>query len=381
MRERRESLLFVAGEASGDLHGSKVVASLGSIAPDLRVYGVGGDRMRQAGAELTHHVRDFAMIGFAEVVRHVPRLKAAMDDILDQVAQRGTRAAVLIDYPGFNLALARRLRAVGVRVLYYISPQVWAWGEGRVRKIARVTDRVAVILPFEKEFYARRGVSVEFVGHPLMEEPEVARPRGPRTSISEPPLLGLLPGSRRQEIERHLPVMAGAASILEARLGSLSVRVGTAEAADPSVLAGMLAAAGRPQEEVLDPGETHRLMRDASALLVASGTATLEAACFGTPMVVVYKMSPLTHMLGRYLVKIPHIGLVNVVAGRKVVPELIQNSATPERMADAVVPYLTDADLAARTSSELLAVRNALGEPGASDRVARMALELAGVDV
>lgn len=377
MDERRDTLLFVAGEASGDLHGSKVVERIRSEAPDVRIYGVGGDRMRDAGMELSYHTRDFAVVGFTEVVRHVPRLKAAADDLVDLVDRRGTRAAVLIDYPGFNLALARRLRRRGVRILYYISPQVWAWGEGRVKRIARLTDRIAVILPFEREFYAERGVDVEFVGHPLLEEPEIARQRGPRTSISKPPLLGLLPGSRGHEIERHLPVMAEAAELLAGRLGALDVRVGTAEGVRPGELEGML---GRPtgRLKILGPGETHGLMRDASALLVASGTATLEAACFGTPMVVVYKMTPLTHGLGRMLVKVPHIGLVNVVAGRRIVPELIQNDATAAAMAEAVEPFLMDAELVSRTSADLLSVRDALGEPGASGRVAAMALELLG---
>ncbi len=375
MGHRSRSLLIVAGEASGDLHASKVVARLKELAPDIHIFGVGGDRMRAAGMELNYHSNDFAVVGLVEVIRHIPKLKHAMSGLLEAVSRRQTRLAVLVDYPGFNLVLARRLRAAGVKVFYYISPQVWAWDERRVRKISERTDAIAVILPFEKEFYAARGVDVDFVGHPLMDEPEIAASRVPKTVIPTRPVIGLLPGSRRGEIARHLPPMLGAVDILKHEFGEIDFRLAVAEGMAPEDLdvGGLPASHG---VEVLAPGSAHDLMSDATVLVVCSGTATLESACFGTPMVIVYRMSPLSYAIGRLLVKIPHIGLVNVVAGERVVPELVQADLTPERLAAGVSAYLKDPELYADASRRLLEVRGLLGGTGAGDRVARSILAM-----
>ena len=377
MSHRSRSLLFVAGEASGDMHASKVIAHLNELASDIRIFGVGGDLMRSAGMELTHHSSDFAVVGFAEVIRHIPRLKRAMRELLDMVSERQTRVAVLVDYPGFNLALARRLKAAGVKVFYYISPQVWAWDEGRVKKISGRTDRMAVILPFEKSFYADRGVDVDFVGHPLMDEPGIAAPRMPRAAAGARPLIGLLPGSRREEIARHLPPMLRAVRILRREFGEIDFKLGLSE----GMARQELDVGGDPAldgVEVMAPGGTHDLMAEASVLMVSSGTATLEAACFGTPMVIVYRTSPLSYRIGRLLVKISQIGLVNIVAGEEVVPELVQADLTPERLAASVSDYLKDERLYADTSRRLLGVRDLLGEPGAGEKVARSILAMMG---
>jgi len=377
MTDPRTSLLMVAGETSGDLHGSKVVARLRELAPDLRVFGVGGDRMGAAGMELDFHADDFAVVGLVEVLRLVPRLRRAMGELLRRVDERGAALAVLIDYPGFNLILAKRLKAAGVPVLYYVSPQVWAWGEGRVAKIARRVDRMAVVFPFERDFYAERGVDAQFVGHPLLEEPDIAQAPPAKTSIGDPPLLGLLPGSRRNEIRLHLPAMLDAARALKAELGALDVALGRAPGVDVAALeeAGDLADLG---VDVVPPENIHDLMRRSTALLVSSGTATLEAACLGTPMVVVYRMALLSYLAGRMLVRIPDIGLVNVVAGERIVPELVQGRVTAENLVREVRPFLTDREVLERTSERLLAVRGELGTPGASDRVARMVLDMMG---
>jgi lipid-A-disaccharide synthase len=373
MTDARRTVLFVAGEASGDLHAAKVVERLRQLDAGVAAFGVGGDRMREAGCELTYHSDDFAVVGLVEVLRHVPRLRAAMERLVALAVERGTRLAVLVDYPGFNLMLARRLRAVGVRVLYYISPQVWAWGEGRVRKIARRVDRMAVVFPFEVDFYRQRGVDVEFVGHPLLELAVLADP--PDAAAPAGTVLGLLPGSRRHEIERHLPAMLGAVSLLKRRIDGLTVRLGRAHGVTDELLAGN----GDPARlgvEICPPDAVHDVMRGSTALLISSGTATLEAACLGVPMVVVYRLAALTYVIGRALVRIPDIGLVNVVAGERVVPELVQAEVTPARMAEAVAPYLTDRELRQRTSGRLREVRRTLGEPGASSRVARMVIQM-----
>lgn len=379
MRERSQTVLIVAGEASGDLHASKVVSRLSELAPAVRPYGVGGDRMRDAGTELIYHSDDFAMVGLLEVVRHVPRLLRAMDHLVEAARSRETRLAVLVDYPGFNLALARRLKRAGIRILYYISPQVWAWGESRVGKLASRTDRVAVVFPFEETFLRERGVPAEFVGHPLLEEPALSAvcqsdDAGTPTGRAGP-VLGLLPGSRKHEIGRLLPRMLDAADLLRGDVPGLAVRLGRAVGVDDALLRASGDPAGRGVE-IVGPGRVHELMRTSTALLVSSGTATLEAACFGTPMVVVYRLSPLTYLAGRALVRIPDIGLVNVVAGERVVPELIQGEATAGRMAEEARPFLTDEALRARVSGRLSAVRHLLGGPGASEQVARMIVDM-----
>jgi lipid-A-disaccharide synthase len=377
MDDEKATVLLVAGEASGDLHGSKVVARLRDLAPGLRAYGVGGERMRSAGMEAVYRSEDFALVGFVEVLRHVPRLRAAMDDLVRLASLRKTRLAILIDYPGFNLILAKRLKTLGIRVLYYVSPQVWAWGAGRVRTIAERTDRVAVILPFEKAFYAERGVDVDYVGHPLLEEPALASLPVPKRASEAPPSVGILPGSRVQEIARHLPPMLGALRILRSEFPRLPARLGLARGIDAAMLTrfGDLPALG---VEIVPADGIYDLMRSSTALVVSSGTATLEAACLGTPMVIVYRMAGLSYVAGRALVRIPFIGLVNVVAGEKIVPEIIQREVTAERLARELRPFLTDPALVERTSKRLLEVRASLGAPGASDRVAMMALRMMG---
>jgi lipid-A-disaccharide synthase len=375
MADPTPSLLMVAGEASGDLHGSKVLARLRERAPELSVYGIGGDRMRSEGLNLLYHADDFAVVGLVEVLRHVPKLKAALDRTVRVTRSRGTRLAILIDYPGFNLVLAKRLKALGVRVLYYISPQVWAWGEGRVRTIARTVDRLAVAFPFEVDFYRKRGVAAEFVGHPLLEEPWVPEVEGPKAGLGDPPILGLLPGSRRQEIARHLPPMIGAARMLREGIPGLRVRLGLAHGFDPEIVEQYAAGGAAWIEPVASEGVPD-VLRTSTALLVASGTATLEAACAGTPMVVLYRVSPLTYLVGRMALRVPDIGLVNLVAGTRVVPELVQADVTAEALAREVRIYLTDPQRLRETSRRLLDVRAKLGTPGASGRVAAMALSM-----
>jgi lipid-A-disaccharide synthase len=375
MTDARRTVLFVAGEASGDLHAAKVVERLRGLSPGVRAFGVGGDRMGAAGCELVYHSDDFALVGLVEVLRHVPRLRRAMDRLVALAAERGTRLAVLVDYPGFNLMLAERLHRKGIRVLYYVSPQVWAWGEGRVRKIAERVDRMAVVFPFEVDFYRRRGVDVEFVGHPLLEEPALAG--WPDARAPATPTLGLLPGRRRHEVERLLPPMLDAVRLLRERVDGLVLRLGRAHGITEELLRENGDPAGLGVE-VLPPGAVHDVMRGSTALLISSGTATLEAACLGVPMVVVYRLAALSYLAGRALVRIPDIGLVNVVAGERVVPELVQGDATGSRMAAEVEPFLTDPALRERTSARLLDVRRRLGEPGASDRVARMVLDMMG---
>lgn len=374
------NLLIVAGEASGDLHGGRLVHALKTLAPECKIFGIGGEHMAREGMELLFHIRDMAVVGFTEVIRHLPFLRKVMRTLEEEIAARKPRVAILIDYPGFNLRLAERLRARGIKTLFYIAPQVWAWGAGRIPKMARLLDEMAVVFPFEVELFEKAGLPTTFVGHPLLEglQPQLARADFFQRCAFEAgrPLLGLLPGSRAHEIERLLPVMIATAQLLKTRLPQLQIGVAQAPSLPRSLYERYLS---DPAIQLID-NATYELMRESTACLVCSGTATLETACFGTPLAIVYRISRLSYEIGKRLVKLPHIGLVNVVAGRKIAPEFVQNAFTPEAAAAALQPLLTDPSARERMSAELLQVRERLGTPGASERTAQMALRLAGIE-
>ncbi|MEW6510519.1 MAG: lipid-A-disaccharide synthase [Bacteroidota bacterium] len=372
-------VLMVAGEASGDLHGAAVVRALKQIAPAVEVSGIGGDRMEREGMRIVQHIRDLSFMGFAEVLRNIGTIRMAERKLEEELANRRPAVVVLIDYPGFNLRFARRVKGFGIPVLYYISPQVWAWHKGRIRTMKGLVDRMKVVFPFEVDLYRREGIDVEFVGHPLVEHIEVQEGRDEffrRWNLeASVKLVGIFPGSRLQEIERILPVMASAAELL--RKGrKVQVAAGVAPNLGVDVIRRYLPESS--EIRLIEDG-THALMSYADAAIVTSGTATLETGWFGTPMAVVYRTSLVTYFIGRMLVNVPYIGLVNIVAGRKVVPEFIQNAMTPERIAGAVGSILDDPARAAAMRRDLQVIRERLGRPGASERVARGILTLAGV--
>ncbi len=373
------NILVVSGEASGDLHGGRLVQALNTLAPDCKIFGIGGEHMAQAGMELLFHIRDMAVVGFTEVIRHLPFLRRVMHTLEAEVEARKPSVAILIDYPGFNLRLAKRLRRRGVKVLFYIAPQVWAWGADRIPKMAQVLDEMAVVFPFEVELFAKAGLPTTFVGHPLLEglEPKLSRADFfQRFGFAEErPLLGLLPGSRTHELERLLPDMIATAQLLKTLIPNL--QIGIAQA--PTLPRELYKRYCNDARLTLIDNATYELMRESTACLVCSGTATLETACFGTPLVIVYRISKLSYEIGKRLVKLPYIGLVNVVAGKKIAPELVQNVFTPQAAAEALRPYLQDRDEHARASKELRLVREKLGTVGASMRTAKLALRLAGI--
>lgn len=367
-------VLMLAGEESGDLHGSAVARALKAARPDLRLVGLGGKRMEAAGVQLLATVDELAVMGFAEVLHRLPffwRLESRLIRLLDR---EDVGLVIPIDYPGLNLRVARAARKRRIPVLYYIAPQVWAWRPGRARRLARDANRVAVILPFEEEFLRRRGVAATFVGHPLLDQGREVPPREDfaRSAGLDPqePILALFPGSRRQELARHLPLFREAAGLLRQRLPGLQAVVARA----PSVPEHELQRAGLSWVE-----DGWALLCHAQAALVKSGTATLEATLAGTPMVAVYRMDPLTYWLARRLITVPHVALPNLVAGRMVVPEVLQREATPGRLAELLLPLLEGDSPARRHQTAGLAeVRRALGETGggAAPKVARMAVEL-----
>lgn len=369
-------LLVVAGEASGDLHCARLVAELQLDMPGLRTFGLGGDELAAVGTELVARSAEISVVGITEVLRILPRAREIFRELLAEVDRRQTRAALLVDFPDFNLRLARALKRRGVKVLYYISPQVWAWRRGRVRLIRRLVDKMLVILPFEVEFYRRHGVAAVHVGHPLVDEvPQLTQSWEQEPPPQGPYAIALLPGSRASEIAANLPVMLAAAAELGRRI---DCRFQLIKA--PSVEMAAI------RQEVERAGVAVEILQQdrfaavaASHLAIcASGTATLEVGLLGTPMVMVYRVSPWTYRLGRALVRLPHIALVNLVLEKRAVPELLQGEASATKIADSAAAILTDRDRIRRMRSDLGTLRARLGDSGASRRAAeQVRLEIA----
>lgn len=362
-------LLISCGEPSGDLYGAELVRHLRDHLPGLVVFGLGGDRLLAERASLVAHVRDLAVVGLFEVLRHLRRIRGVFRSLLAEVDRDPPRLAVLIDYPDFNLRLARELHRRRIPVVYYVSPQVWAWRRGRLRSIRETVARMLVIFPFEEALYREAAVPVTFVGHPLVD---LVRPDAdPATFLlsvgldPSRPAVAVLPGSRPQEIGHNLPPLAGAIALLCRKRPDLQFVLPMAPSLDVSVFRGL---DGLPLRLVAN--RTHAALAAASLALVASGTATVEAALLRTPMVVVYRLSPLSYMLGRPFVRVPHYAMVNLVAGERIVPELIQSEFTPERVEREALLLLDNPEKAARMRDALLRVGRLLGEPGASGRAA-----------
>ena len=374
------NIAIVAGEPSGDLYGAALAKEIRRLAPDIDLFGIGGEGMERAGVSLRYRIEKLAFMGVVEVGRHLRFLHKVMFDIRRLLNDRHPDALVLIDYPGFNLLLARAARRCGIPVVYYIPPKVWAWGRWRLGRMKRTVSRVVCILPFEIPLYRRYGLDAKFVGHPLVD---LIGPGTPRETFRsrwnigpDERLIGLLPGSRRQEVERLLPKMLQAVQNASKALGGVRMLVSRVKTVDASVYDRILAESGARPEVVL--GAVHDLMRHSDLLLVASGTATLEAAILGTPMVILYSMAWLSYGVARVMVRVPYIGLPNLVLGREVVPELIQGDAHATRIAEAVCDILGGSGVLPRMRRELGAVQDRLGQPGASRRAAQMVLETAG---
>jgi lipid-A-disaccharide synthase len=366
--------MMIAGEASGDLHGAGVVRELKKQKPGVEVYGIGGDRMQAEGMSIVYHVRELSVMGFVEVLKHLPVIRSVERTLEALLIVRRPDVLVLIDYPGFNLRFAQKARKAGVKIIYYISPQVWAWNPGRVKKMKGVIDKMLVVFPFEEEIYRKQGIDVEFVGHPLLEILGETQSREAfcRRHDFDPskPIVGLFPGSRKQELTKIFPPMLGASDILIRSHGA-QVAVGAASILMHDFVKSFV----RDDLPVkIIQHATYDLMANSDLALVASGTATLETACLGTPMIVVYRTSWLSYLLGRLLIRIKNIGLVNIVAGKTIVPELIQHQVEAMRLANTAARFLQDKDLRASVREELHQVKQKLGKPGASSLVAKTIL-------
>ncbi len=373
--------MLSVGEASGDLHGATLCRALRALEPDVRLIGMGGGRMAAAGVEVILDPTAHAAVGTSEALGRIPSIYRAYRLMGQRLRDERPRALVLIDFPEFNLRLARRARRAGVPVVYFVPPQLWAWRRGRVRQMAQRVSQVLAVFPFEAALYEHHHVPVEFVGHPLLDvlPLDLARDEARRRIQADPghSLIGLLPGSRREEIARLLPPMLDAARRLAAADGRRRFVLGLAPTVPREQVQAYLRAAGGPPIELLS-GHTYELMVAADVLLIASGTATLEAALLGTPMVLCYRVSRTTELIARMLTHVEWIGLPNLIAGRVVAPELIQAQVTGERLA-AEAGRLLDEDPVAATAQRAAfkEVRARLGEPGVGQRAALAVLRTA----
>jgi lipid-A-disaccharide synthase len=374
----KRKVMIVAGEASGDLHGGNLVREMHRIDPSLSFYGMGGNRMRAEGVELLADAADMAVVGLTEVVLKLGAILRVMHRLKASLSSERPDLVILIDYPDFNLSLARAARRRGIKVLYYISPQVWAWRKGRIDTIRKSVDRMVVILPFEEKFYREAGVDVTFVGHPLLDEVKTKYPRTEalkRFGLKDEAItVGILPGSRQSEVARLLPEMLGACRILTEKLSPLQFVLPLAGTLDPAFVRDILRQF--PVKVNVIPDEIYDVIAVSDAAIVASGTATLETALLETPMVVVYKVSAFSYAIGRRFVRVDHISLVNIIAGRTVVPELIQDNASPERIAGEVRELIVQRGKAREMKTALAEIRGKLGTPGASQRTARIACDM-----
>ena len=365
-------MLIVAGEASADLHAARALTELRALRPGVHAFGVGGALLRQAGLEALAPAEDISVMGLAEVLPRIPRILGILRHLCRAAAERRPRAALLVDLPDFNLRLAARLKKLGVPVVYYVSPMIWAWRQGRARKIARIVDRMLCILPFEERFYAGTGVSARFVGHPFAERPPPGPAEAYRAALGLAQgrtTVAIMPGSREPELRRLFPPMLEAAERIRRAHPDVQFVVPIAPTLRAETLRPFLARHQTLEVKLVD-GQAEQAVGASDAALVKSGTSTLETALMLRPMVVVYKLSWLSYLVGRLLVRIAHFALVNILAGRGIVPELLQRQANPERMASEVNRLLDDQGAREAQLAALREVRASLGQPGAPLRVA-----------
>jgi lipid-A-disaccharide synthase len=371
-------IMISCGEPSGDLYAGALAAELQRRAPAADIFGLGGEHLQRAGARLVGDFAGISVTGLTEVLRVLPRSYAMLRRLVSAARETRPDAFVAIDFPDFNFRLMAALRRLGIPIVYYISPQLWAWRPGRMKTMKQLVERVLVIFPFEEELYRRHGVDAQFVGHPLVD---LARPSEPRETFLtahglDPTLrtVALLPGSRPNEVARILPGITAAVPLIAERVRDVQFVV----AAAPNLPKELFVGAGlsRPKIIVVS-GRADDVLAASDVVVTASGTATVQAALHERPMVVVYRLSALTYLIGKPFVKVDTYAMANLVAGRRVVPELIQHDFTPERVADEAVRFLTDSGRYAQVRDALRDVRARLGAPGASGRAASAILSVA----
>jgi lipid-A-disaccharide synthase len=370
------SVMISCGEPSGDLYAGALARELRRLRPGIRIVGLGGDHLREAGAELVGDYRGLAVTGLIEAVRVLPRAWATHRALVARARRERPDALVVIDYPDFNFRLAGSLHRMGIPIVYYVCPQVWAWRTGRLRALKRLVDRALVIFPFEEAIYRDARIPVEFVGHPLLD---LARASAPRSALAAEwgldeaaPTVALLPGSRPNEVRATVDTLAAAVPLVAARVPGVQFVVARAPNLPDGLFGPIRSVRGSRIVEV--SGRADDVLGASDVVITASGTATVQAAIHERPMVIVYRVSRLTYCLGKRFVKLDTFGMTNLVAGSRIVPELIQDGFTPEAVATETIRYFEDAEYAARTRAALAGVRARLGEPGASRRAAEHVL-------
>jgi len=377
------NIFIIAGEVSGDMQAGRLVREIKKIRPDLEVWGIGGPCMKGAGTECVRDITDLAVVGFWEVLKNYGRIRRVFFDILSEIKARKPAAVILVDYPGFNLRLAKKIKELNIPVIYYISPQVWAWGKGRVREIKELVSKMIVIFSFEKEIYEKAGVPVEYVGHPIAavlkgrqsNKDEIKKQLG---LVSGETLIGILPGSRAQEIKRHLPVFLESALKLKGICSGAGKKMKfIAAAASPAakdliekIIKERNCGGDLQIPVVLD--RAYDIMEVSDLVLTSSGTATVETAWFGTPMIVIYKLNWFTYFLVKSIADIKHIAMANIICGERVVPELVQNNANSKNIAEEAGKILKEPDIIRK---KLSIFKQRLGETGAAQRAAKIICE------
>lgn len=371
-----KKILIVAGEASGDMHAAELMKSLISLQPDSFFAGVGGDRMVSQGLEQLYHIKDFAFLGLVEVVKHIPFMRKVRKNILDYAINNKIELAILVDYPGFNLSLAEKLKKNGIKIIYYISPQIWAWGKERIKKIKKIVDKMIVIFPFEEKMYKDYGIDVSYVGHPIVDRLNNFLPKkienfyGELGIPEDSKILIVMPGSRKQEVQKILPLVIEAVLKIKKdfNLYPVIVESGNIEEEFYNQF--------RTEGILMYRGDTYDILRNSYVGIIKSGTSTLEASVFGVPFVVVYKTGSLTYFIGKQLVKIGFLAMANIIAGKKIVDELIQNNLTTENLVKSVSELVLNPERFSEVKKQLSSVKDKLGDGGASQKAAEIIINI-----
>lgn len=373
-----QTVVIVAGEASGDMHASRLARELLKLSPEVKLEGMGGDNMRRAGVDILIDNAELAVVGLVEVLANYRTIKAALEKLKKHIQQSKPDLLILVDYQEFNQKLAAFAKSIGIKVLFYIGPQVWAWRPKRVYKMGQIVDQMAVIFPFEVDLYRDANVPVEFTGHPLVDEvvadrtPEQAREQ---LDLGQQTTVGLFPGSRKGEVKRLMPIMLKTAKILRAKDPGIQFVLPLAESLDEAILDPYL-------YDIMDlnisvvGGQAYDVMQACDAIITASGTATLEIALMGIPMAIVYRISPISYNILRFIVKIERIGLANIVAGKYIVKEFLQGKAKPKHIAAEIQRILKDSDYNNTMRQELSLIREKLGDKSGSVHIAQLAYDM-----
>lgn len=365
--------MVIAGEVSGDMHGASLITELKRLDNGIKFYGIGGDKMISAGMKAAYHINSMAFLGFAEVIKHIPFIRKVQNDLIRIVKEKNINLVVLIDYPGFNLSIAKKFKKLGLKIIYYISPQIWAWGSGRIKKIKNLIYKMLVVFPFEKKYYSEKGIPVEYVGHPLLDQIDKYKFISKEdlyikfNLIQGKEILLILPGSRQHEVEKILPESIKAAEKVAKELG-LQIVVASSSNIEEKVYKNIISF----DDIKLINGFTYDLLKYSKIGIIKSGTSTLEAALLGLPMIIVYKTNFLTYLIGKKLIKISNIGLANIIAEETVAPELIQDKLSEENIYLELKKILTENGAYIKIKNKMINIKSKLGLPGAAERAAKI---------